>query len=46
LFKKSEFSISSDELRPAIRTLFDATIAGLSDETAIEMTDKWQHHGL
>lgn len=38
-------NISSDELRPAIRTLFDATIANLSDEAAVKMTEKWQHHG-
>lgn len=35
----------SDELRSSIRTLFDATVANLSDEEAIRVTEKWQHHG-
>lgn len=35
-----------DELRPAIRTVFDCTISNLSDEGAIEIAEKWQHHGV
>jgi hypothetical protein len=34
-----------DELRQAIRVLFDASVANLSDEEAIAITENWQHHG-
>ena len=34
-----------DELRQAIRILFDASVANLSDEEAIKITERWQHHG-
>ena len=34
-----------DELRHAIRVLFDASVANLSDEEAIAITENWQHHG-
>jgi WD repeat-containing protein 7 len=33
------------ELRQAIRVLFDASLANLSDEEAIAITENWQHHG-
>ncbi|KAF9561801.1 hypothetical protein CPC08DRAFT_688535 [Agrocybe pediades] len=35
---------SSNELRQPIRTLFDATITNMSDETAMSLIDKWQHY--
>lgn len=41
-----KYCISEDELRPAVRTLFDATIKNLSDQEAIEIFEKWQHFGL
>jgi hypothetical protein len=31
------------ELRLAARTLFDAGVAGLTDEEKISLVDKWQH---
>jgi len=37
--------LSLDELRQAIRVLFDACVANLTDEEAITITEKWQHHG-
>ncbi|KIJ60314.1 hypothetical protein HYDPIDRAFT_177510 [Hydnomerulius pinastri MD-312] len=35
---------SSNELRQAARTLFDAGVARLSDEESIALVDAWQHH--
>lgn len=35
---------ASNELRQAIRLIFDATLARLSDEEAIAVAEKWQHH--
>jgi hypothetical protein len=31
------------ELRLAARTLFDAGVAGLTDEETISLVDRWQH---
>ena len=39
------FFLALDELRQAIRVLFDASVANLSDEEAIAITENWQHHG-
>ncbi|KAH9990289.1 hypothetical protein BJV77DRAFT_1013521 [Russula vinacea] len=36
------FDVSS-ELRLAARTLFDAGVAGLTDEETISLVDRWQH---
>jgi len=33
----------TDELRLAARTLFDAGVAGLTDEETISLVDKWQN---
>lgn len=35
----------SDELRQAIRTVFDASISSMSDEEAISTLEHWQHYG-
>ena len=39
------FFFALDELRQAIRVLFDASVANMSDEEAIAITENWQHHG-
>jgi len=35
--------VFTGELRLAARTLFDAGVAGLTDEETISMVDRWQH---
>ena len=35
--------VGAGELRFAARTLFDAGVAGLTDEETVSLVDRWQH---